>query len=267
MIDVVTLTHNDDKELLLWQLYSIEQHLESCNFHIVINEDKIDTVLDYIKPTIDKIKNHSITVWGRKDILSIDINKHGWWHQQLIKLLMPLKDNYIVLDCKDIFIKETSIAELSLTNAINQPNVVGCKTWGDFFEKMHMFIKDKFENDIDPKKLKGIQTPRLIKQDVRNKILSFFNNDIDFINWFLEFDLPSEFILYDTVALHMNIDDGERYPLTFHGSTWNQEMWEEEGFDTVKENTHMFKIHRRVYNNPSNKITIDNWLSKRVNSI
>ena len=265
VMDVVTVSHNKDKELLEWQLYSIHQYLEPCNIHIVINEDNIDEVKNHIDFIVRRMRQHNVKIWSRQEILPYKINKQGWWHQQLIKLFMPLKKDYVVLDCKDIFIKKTSLNDLIKTNAFNQPNLIGCPTWGQFFEPVNEFVGKHFKNKISAREIKGIQTPRLIKKTVVDKIESFFKTREEFVEWFMSFKLPSEFILYDTVSLYMNIKDNERYHEDFLGSTWNQEMWESEKFSTVKDNTQIFKIHRRVYNNEKNKHEIICWLENKIN--
>lgn len=263
---VVTICHNNDKDLAEWQLYSIHQHLEPCNVHVVINEDDISKVRYQLLPVIKKMNRHIVRIWSRHEVLNYHINKNGWWHQQLIKLFMPIKTTeYVVLDCKDIFIKPTTIEDIKKENCKNQPDLLKCKTWKAFFIDANKIMEKHFKSYINHKRIKGIQTPRVIRNEVRKNIEVIFGSKKKVMDWFCSFQIASEFILYDTVKLHMNLPDNERYHDRFAIGIWNQYDWDTYKFMNVTKDTHIIKIHRRVYNVQENRNEIYPWLNDRVN--
>jgi hypothetical protein len=266
-MDLVTVTFNDDAFLCEYQLKSIRKFVEPCNVHIIVNEEDITFVQNFLHKEVSKLTQHSVVFWSRSKILEgINVNRGGWYTQQLLKLLLPVEEDYIVLDCKDIFVSTVTLLELSNEQLKNQPNVKKCPTWGNFYRETILKLSETYpERKIDQTQIKNIQTPRLIKKSIRKKLFKIWKDNNEFVTWFLNIPMPSEFILYDTIRLF-------NYENINAKASWQRReiiaMWEEKQFDQFSEDfksipdnyTKIFKLHRRVFNNKKIRKKLFKWL-------
>jgi hypothetical protein len=122
---LATVTCNRDFQQMLLQAESIQRFLNPCKHVIIINESYPD--LDFwnrwLKPYYT---NHELVIMPRiqytypSSVLgvrdrygAIDTASNGWRTQQLQKMLLAyeFEDDYLLLDSKNFFIKQTDINE------------------------------------------------------------------------------------------------------------------------------------------------------------
>jgi len=263
-MEVVTITCKDDFDLCLWQLKSIEKFLEPCNINVVVNED--DNYTEECRQRINSLNlKLNIRVWSQYEILQQESpHFNGWVTQQLLKLLVPIDCDYICLDCKDIFIKSTLLKDLQKNHYKRHPDPRTGQPWCRFYDPMISKLYKHYKIRINSKKINAIQTPRYIKKEVVSEIPQIWNSKSNFIKWWGKFGMPSEFILYDSLEMILNLQKkkGQRFDQTEVHSFWYKE---EVDFASVTENTRILKIHRRIYNDPKVQSKIKSWLDNKIN--
>ena len=271
-MDLVTITCKEDIELCVYQLKSIHKYVEPCTVHVVINETDIKSAKVSINKQKRRMIRHNVKIWSRNQVFKTNETfKSGWVSQQLIKLLMPIDQDYVVLDCKDIFLKSTLLTDIVKLQYKNQPNVSRCKSWGNFYRLINIQLFKKYAIDIKPMTaINGIQTPRLIKKSVVLEIIKVWGSKKKFIKWWAGLKcLMSEFILYDYVAYCKNemLPNHQRFKEHEIVGIWNMDMYntdQEVDLNNIKEETRILKIHKRVFNNAEVKHILQEWLDKRL---
>ena len=260
--DVVVVIFQDEVDLFKLQLRSFNTFLEECNLHIVINEDNIKPVHSSIKRDIIRSK-HKIKIWSRKEILGDrDFKKvPGWTTQQLLKLMIPLKRDWIVFDAKDLLIRPVQLIDLDKKQRKDYENIFGDDPQAIFYQGVIKLCKrNKLRKKIDPKNINMNHTPRVIVNGVIREIMKMFKNDDEFIDWFLSFEVQGEFILHDYVALQLDVPQKLRFPVSFNAGIWRQHNFDELTFDSLPPTTHVYKCHRRVYAIKENREKVDKWM-------
>lgn len=271
-MELVTITCNEDIKLCIYQLKSIHKYVEPCTVNVVINEVNIKSVRMLINKQKKRMIYHKIKIWSINQVFKTDKTfKNGWVSQQLIKLLMPLDNDYIVLDCKDIFLKPTLLTNIIKLQYKNQYNVSRCKTWGKFFNIIHRTLNKRYKIKLNPiKDINGIQTPRLIKKSVTLEIINVWKSKKKFIRWWAKLTcMMSEFILYDYIAhcINVQLSTDQRFEEYEIVGIWNMDMYntnQEVDLNAVRKETRILKIHKRVFNNPKVAHIIQEWLDKRL---
>lgn len=260
MAQLVTITCKDDFDLCLYQLRSIYKFVEPCIVNVIVNETNIT---EY-KSAIEKIQcsTHKVVVWSQWDILQQEApHPQGWCSQQLLKLLIPIDDDYICLDCKDIFIKNTKLHELDKLQRGKMPSVRRTHPWNRFFNKLHNVLFHHYGTLVKDTKLHPIATPRSIKQSVLKEIPKIWKTNKKFIRWFGQFGMPSEFILYDCLEQYLT-----EVPHRSNRFKKNEilEFWytEDVDFNSISKSTRIVKIHRRIYNDNNINKKVQEWLKK-----
>lgn len=99
--------------MMLLQAESIQKFLAPCKHYVVINEEKvnIEAWRNYLSPYYDR---HELILLSQRDLFINDDPKLGGTHtQQVCKLEISklIRDDYLILDTKNFFIKPTSIKE------------------------------------------------------------------------------------------------------------------------------------------------------------
>ena len=259
-MDIVTITFNQDLELCKYQLKSIRKFLEPCHIHIVINEQDTSHARSVLNDEINKLQN--VTVWDQQQIIKrFPVSRRGWWTQQVLKLLFPSNNDYVVLDCKDIFIRPTLLSDLKKEQHEAQPNVEICPTWGNFYKELNLKLSPHYKEKVDHTLIRDIQTPRLIRNDVKKTILKVWQDNTTFAEWFLSIKMPSEFILYDTIRLHEQINFEESWKSKEIVGLWESRDIKKNTFNEIPKNTKIVKIHRRIFKNEKAKKRVLTWLN------
>lgn len=266
--DVVVVIFKDEVDLFLLQLRTFDTFLERCNLHIVINESNTKSVHSQIKRFIVRSK-HNVRVWKRQEILGDrDFTKvPGWTTQQLLKILIPLKRDWIVFDAKDLLIRPISLIELDRKQRKDYESLEDEDPQAIFYKGVvKLCKKNNLKKKINPKDINMNHTPRVIINEVMRSILKMFKNKNEFIDWFLTFEVQGEFILHDYVALQLNIPQKLRFPQGFNAGIWRQEHYDKITFDMLPNTCHVYKCHRRVYEVQENRKHVDQWLTNIIKS-
>lgn len=113
MNNLVTVTCNLERHMMLLQAESIQKFLAPCKHYVVINEEKVNLEAwrNYLSPYYDR---HELILLSQRDLFINDDPKLGGTHtQQVCKLEISklIRDDYLILDTKNFFIKPTSIKE------------------------------------------------------------------------------------------------------------------------------------------------------------
>lgn len=221
MNDLVTVTCNRDRDIMLLQAKSIQRFLEPCRHWVIINEKNpnIGKWQSLLKPYY---QNHELIIMPVHNIFNTyDYNPQ--FTQQSCKLLMSskIKSKYLCLDSKNFFIKPASILEWSdyLGNgriefvesppedfSKYQPHPVGqSETWADTIRS----YSEKL-NKPCPIYYLAPTTPFTIQSDLIETFLDekdptstlLYRKDGSFV------DSPSEFIYY-SVQITQYFDFGK----------------------------------------------------------
>jgi len=264
--DVVVVIFKDEVELFLLQLRTFDTFLEKCNLHIVINESNTKSIHSQIKRHLVRSK-HNTRVWTRTEILG---NRNfekvpGWTTQQLLKLLIPLKRDWIVFDAKDLLIRPLSLIDLDRKQRKDYESLADEDPQAIFYNGVvKLCKKNKLKKKIDPKDINMNHTPRVIINGIIREINSMFENNDAFIDWFLSFEVQGEFILHDYVALQLDVPQKLRFPLGFNAGIWRQEHFENITADKLSNNCHVYKCHRRVFEVQENKEKVYKWITNII---
>lgn len=171
---LATVTCNRDFQQMLLQAESIRRYLNPCKHVIIINESvpDIDFWYRWLKPYYN---NHELIIRPRIDYAypsgsigtrntygEIDAVSSGWRLQQLQKMLLAYEyeDDYLLLDSKNFFIRQTDIMEWD--ESIGSGSYMG-------FGAVHHFVgtyekySELFEKDIEY--YTGPYTPFKIKRE------------------------------------------------------------------------------------------------------
>lgn len=258
---VIVVIYSEDVELFLIQLRSLDLFLEKCNLHVIINETNTRPVYKKIAEKISTSK-HNVHVWTREQILGYHPNVSGWSSQQLLKLLIPLKCDYIVLDSKDIFIRPVSLLELDRKQSKDYEDLSMKDPQGPFWQGLLDLGKNQGYPLIDPKLINQNQTPRVIDKRVIDRIIGIFGTKKNFIDWFCTFKVQGEFILHDYLYEVLELPPKQKFPQGFSHAVWTQEIFNKWPFESLPDTVHLYKCHRRVYNIKENKEKFDLWIQR-----
>ena len=249
-MELVILTHQGDLHLCRWQLKSIGKYLEPCTVHIIVNEQDTIYAEEFLKKEVETLR-HTVLFWSRTKIIGNYTNDRGGWvTQQVLKLLIPTNGDYIVLDCKDIFLRKTSMNDLAKEQRKRQPDALVSKTWKVFAERLTARLLSTYPGvQIDFNKVRGIQTPRFITKEMQNKIIEIWGDKKNFVEWFFHIDMPSEFILYDSLRLYNNCMPEIYFDQSEIIGIWNENDFKVYNFDKIPKKTRIIKLHRRLLKN------------------
>lgn len=261
--DVVVVVHNDDIDLFVLQLRSFELFLEPCNLHIVINEINTLRCREGIASFLHKRgSKHSIKIWERADMIAQDRDMPGWTSQQILKLMIPLRRDWIVFDAKDILIRPVMLEDLDCKQFKDYDDLSLADPQGLFWQGLVDLGKEQGFPKIDPKLINQNRTPRVIDNRVIRKLNQIFKSKERFTDWFCSFEVQGEFILHDYLYEVLDLEPKKRYPIGYMHSVWRQHIFDGIDFSEIPDSVHIYKCHRRVYNVKANKKKIDRWLEK-----
>ena len=259
--DVVIVIHNDDVDLFCLQLKSLDLFLEKCRLHIVINEKDVNYCYKKITPSLLR-SIHTTKIWTRLDILGSHPNVPGWTSQQLLKLLIPLKKDWISLDCKDIFVKPVRLDELDRKQYKDYASLDAPDPQSAFWQGLLALGKEHNFPVIESSVINQNQTPRVVDNRVIRKINQMFGNKQAFINWFCSFKVQGEYILHDYIAEVLELEEKMRFPRGFIAGIWYDHVYESNPVSGLPDNMHIYKCHRRVFNDDRYNSAIIKWVER-----
>ena len=193
---LLTVACERDKDILLLHAESISLFLEPCTHYIVINEEVPD--INYWKELLQPYySKHKLIILHYPLETYIPRWKNGeqhigWHRQQVLKLLAykDIQDDYLILDSKNIFIKNTSIEDFQ--------GQLGCGLVWHYEKQMQEknietfnYYKEVFGKY--PKWICGVEMPFLFEKDV----LETIENLDELVQWYSDSPvIPAEPIFY-----------------------------------------------------------------------
>lgn len=276
---ILIVTFSGDIPLLELQLESIDKFLESCIIDIIINDINPKPVREVAGKWAAQMSRHTVRIHNGTDNIPSIYGQYfryhytSWHCQQLHKIINHIDEPYIVLDTKDIFIKRTTLLELSKTQ-----QTWWLKDWDESHRDFIDFAREAYvlagrpEKMDQPKKelvLRNFTTPFIIQPIVIEKVKKVFDNNLeDFYTWFLSFGLPSEFLLHEVFrqcndiptpwpeiqkdfVVTMRHTNQQRYK--WNGRTWHHRL---------KDTTHILQIHMNLYGETNVKKDVREYFDK-----
>jgi hypothetical protein len=184
-------TFYGDINLLKTQINLFKQNCtkdQLANITYVINEYSL-TKINAIRSVIEQ---HNIKYILVANLISISWFKdvHGWTRQQIIKLCCG-DGRYVVLDTKNFLIKPITIFNSSICSV--RSNLAPVLQDWPFFD----FYQSSVNKYMSVNSLRPIICPYLIDSKITQQIFQDFGGFTQFVEWFISFKCPSEFIIYD----------------------------------------------------------------------
>jgi len=265
--DLVTVTCLMDLEYMILQAESIQKYLEPCTHWIIVNELVNDDLIIWKNALQKYYTKHELKLIKQSDLFDNQLDENGMcilgggtYTQQVCKLEIAklIKNDYLILDSKNFFVKETSISEWD--------SVMGCNyyinnTDYDWQETIKIYC-EKLDINV-PNIVMAPQTPYKIKitENLLNTVYKDFikvdKSSSEFILYYLtnikEFtDVPLEPIKFFIYFYHF-FDD-----LKYNLSDTLQEL----------DSNLNFKVsgfHRKFINrcDPNHISTINKWLRQK----
>lgn len=207
-MDLLTVTCSHDKLQMLLQAESIQKFLSPCTHWVVIDDSVISTEewLTLLSPYYTKHK--LIIVDGFKINSNFD-DKGGWVRQQYHKFAAfeYIKNDYLILDSKNFFIRETNINEWDSTIGNgSQTNFFNNHSWDATIIEYAKY----FDIPVNFQHL-SILTPFVFHKSVLDNIKDYPK----FLDYFINQPvIPSEFLLYSTLLYKL-----DKFPKIFEKNT------------------------------------------------
>ena len=265
---ILIVTFSGDLPLLKLQLASIKKFLQPCKIDIIINDINCQPVRREIAPIILQMKNHTVNITdGPVNIPSVYGRyfryQYTSWHvQQLHKIINHIDEPYIVLDTKDIFVKPTSLEDITrlqqpwyIRDYIIEGRIVSHRKFVDFaFESFDLLGKPEVRDNPQYATLRNFTTPFYIDPSMLDPVKKVFDYNLeDFYTWFLSFEYPSEFLLHE-VSRQCS---GKQIPFSefqdddivtmrhteLKKFKWNRRTWHTK----IKSNTKILQIHSNLF--------------------
>lgn len=207
-MDLVTVTYYPEKDLMIRQAKSINKFVSGSINHIVVIQDDVISLEDWLKLLEPHYTHHKLKVVANDG----DLKHHGGWVQTLQLKYSAARfvetDYYLILDSKNFFCKQTNLDEWIVKEGSGQPNPGSwTKTFVRFFaNQINRPIPEVISNNITPYKVKTSTVKQLLKEVDFRKIIDdfgkiyptesesgsimydFFSNQIVFLDSWL--DLP-----------------------------------------------------------------------------
>lgn len=204
-MDLVTVTCLRDYHEMMMQAESMQKFVDPCTHWVIVNDD--DNIISqssyqtFWKNSLEPYyENHTLQLLFPKfDIEDINV---GWNRQQYYKLIIGeyIKDDYLILDSKNFFIKPCNINEWQ--------GVLGCgllrrsyQAWPAYKTLVH--FADYFGTDVGPARLEAL-TPFCINYEDLTKLYPIKKTFLDIYKSSEKIRGPdklyiSEFQVYSTI--------------------------------------------------------------------
>ena len=190
IMNFVTVTCSTDFDAMLLQASSLEFVIDNITHFVIIQDSKIE--LEQWKSSLSPYYTRHTLVLIQNDLT---LRCDGWRQQQILKLEIAKQvttDNYFVLDSKNFFIKPFNISDWDINHGngslfLYYKNNKERLDVDIFLEKASV----KYNKTI-PKLHIDYMTPYKLNTAIVNTII-----DTDYRSLFFEYELPSEFALYN----------------------------------------------------------------------
>ena len=289
-MDLVTVVCLRDFQQMLLQAESIQKFLAPCKHWVIVNDEQPD-ILFWQESLCKYYTKHELIVIPYTDLFENTNNYIGHYTQQVCKMLIVklIKDDYLILDAKNFFIKPTNtnewdnilgsgrveFFELPPEEEFNYPHLVKID---DIWRMTVTVYKEVLHMDI-PKFFLGPLTPFKIQANV---LLNY--DDLDSLyelmsTWEYERKFntnvgPSEFMFYSFLCNDLiKINDNVTLIAieNKHHTCWHYDdpstVFEHnflEGNIGNNEYIKVFGLHHKFLNSCTSEHvnTINDWLSK-----
>lgn len=244
-MQALIVTCNRDTWQFRLQCQSIGKYLEPCDLHIVINEFRPDTWLEWFYTNcMPHLSNHKVSVYTHADFFDIllfqrIIVNSGWVTQQIFKLAFSYKTDapYIVLDSKNWFIRPSNLVEIPKRPRTALPPAEFVIFYSKALEKFESVRTLKYRSEVTPFHMDPVIVRKLVDE---------FGGIDPFVEWFTSIEIPSEFMVYDLFAQLQGLD----LDLGTH-SNYSKSYWQDEKVldinqfkrDLLDTNIHLIAIH------------------------
>lgn len=198
-MDLLTVTCFHDKLPMLLQAESIQKFVSPCTHWVVINDNvhSIDEWYCLLKPYY---QNHTLKVIPAPFINEYVSNSAGWVSQQVYKLYAYklIKEDYLVLDSKNFFIKPCSTSDWS--DVIGSGVIEGYRDNSGWALAVDAYSKH-FNLPTDYIQL-AVLTPFVFKKEIFEQVEDFDQFLLDFINIDT---IKSEFLMYSLLLRKLGV--------------------------------------------------------------
>ena len=190
IMNFVTVTCSTDFDAMLLQASSLEFVIDNITHFVIIQDSKIE--LEQWQSALSPYYTRHTLVLIQNDLV---LKCDGWRQQQILKLEIAKKVNtesYLVLDSKNFFIKPFNLTDWDVPHGngslfLYYKNNKERLDVDIFLEKASV----KYNKTI-PKLHIDYMTPYKLNTDIVNTII-----DTDYQSLFFEYELQSEFALYN----------------------------------------------------------------------
>ena len=251
LMDLVTVTCNRDRNLMLLQAKSICKYVKPCIHWIIVNEGSLEG-WDFLKPyyTSHTLRFLLAPKWAREGWLH-----DGWKTQQLCKYwaYTVIGADYLLLDSKNFFVRPCSVMDWAgvLGSGVYEDYSNKGLQWSDTINLYTSVVGGDFKWQH-----LAMQTPFVMNSALLDRI------DIaDLLRWFNRLDVrPSEFILYSILA--------DKYGITGrlecqHFTAWGMMPTDYALAEMNKPTVLVAGLHRKFLDRCDQQL-VNQWLQSRA---
>lgn len=227
MTDLVTITCNIERHLMVLQAESVLNFMEPCTHWVIVNEKNVDVHAwhDMLKPYY---KYHKLYVIPRRFLLDDprfdDLSGHAT--QQVLKMLVSriVQKDYLLLDAKNFFVQpfelsiyDDLIGSGYLEKLVHEKEEINEETEPFFVSPLHSkYWKGTIDVYMDrlgikemPKYFLGPRTPFKIDYELLNERVDLDKFFDELLFWDIDKNIanPSEFLFY-SLAVNDKIHPG-----------------------------------------------------------
>lgn len=182
----------------LYQLHimfrSIKRYLKPSNIIIIVNEEYDKRWHPWYDSTKLLLSNHTVKVFFRRDFIDSNLKKHnlvfdGWWLHGILKIAVSNvvnTDEYILLDSKNFFIRQTKLEDIKRRRATEVFNDIG---WDiGWISAVTSKLSAPLINLLswDHKLLlDSSETPYIINTSYAQQLINHFGGLHCFVKWYL----------------------------------------------------------------------------------
>jgi hypothetical protein len=188
---LVVVTCYRDLGQLLIMFRSIHKFLQPSNIVIVINEDDTFKWSVWFDKYQKYLSAHNVQVYTKADLLPIlnDYKSYtnSWLNQQVLKLLISSKittQEYVILDSKNFFIKDTNLADITSRSRDNIDANNGSIPWiSNIASSLRKLLTTDMLRD-GRLLLQTPQTPYIMNTEYVTQLIDYYGGPTQFIEWF-----------------------------------------------------------------------------------
>ena len=285
-MDLVTVVCSRDYNQMLLQAESIQKFLAPCKHWVIVN-DEVPDVLFWQNSLSKYYTKHELIVIPYTDLFENTNNYIGHYTQQVCKLMIVklIKDDYLILDAKNFFIRPTNtnewdnilgsgrveFLELPSKEELDYPHIVKSD---DIWRMTATVYKEVLHVNM-PKLFLGPLTPFKVQADI---LLNYI--DLDSLyellsTWEYERKLntkigPSEFMFYSFLCkdlIHINENVTLIAIENKYHTCWNAKEFETDFLTEKIDNNQNIKVlgfHYKFLDSckPIHINRINTWLDK-----